>query len=69
MVQVLIKELHASPLVSVWCWCGWARETNSRPDGRVSHWVEHMNFKGTVNIPRDEMKDRREFGGTWNGYT
>jgi zinc protease len=36
----------------------------------VSHWVEHMNFKGTENIPRDEMKGIVErFGGTWNGYT
>src|SRR5262245_58779436 len=29
-----------------------------------------MNFNGTVNIPRDEMKGIVErFGGTWNGYT
>jgi zinc protease len=29
-----------------------------------------MNFKGTRNIPRDEMKGIVErFGGTWNGYT
>ena len=36
----------------------------------MSHWVEHMNFKGTTNIPRDEMKGIVErFGGMWNGYT
>ena len=36
----------------------------------ASHWVEHMNFKGTVNIPRDRMKGIVErFGGMWNGYT
>ena len=36
----------------------------------MSHWVEHMNFKGTENIPRDTMKGIVEqFGGTWNGYT
>ena len=36
----------------------------------VSHWVEHMNFKGTTNIPREEMKGIVErFGGMWNGYT
>jgi zinc protease len=29
-----------------------------------------MNFKGTRNIPRDEMKGLVErFGGLWNGYT
>ena len=29
-----------------------------------------MNFKGTRNIPRDQVKGIIEqFGGTWNGYT
>jgi zinc protease len=29
-----------------------------------------MNFKGTENIPRDQVKGIIEqFGGTWNGYT
>jgi zinc protease len=36
----------------------------------ISHWVEHMNFKGTTNIPRDQVKGIIEqFGGSWNGYT
>jgi zinc protease len=46
--------------------------SGDEPPGQtgVSHWVEHMNFKGTTNIPRDEMKGIVEkFGGTWNGYT
>jgi zinc protease len=69
-LKVLIKELHTAPLVSVWCWyrVGSGDELPGRTG--VSHWVEHMNFKGTVNIPRDEMKGIVEkFGGTWNGYT
>jgi zinc protease len=36
----------------------------------VSHWCEHMNFKGTTNIPRDQVKGIiEEYGGSWNGYT
>jgi zinc protease len=69
-LKVLIKEQHTAPLVSVWCWYR-VGSGDERP-GRtgVSHWVEHMNFKGTVNIPRDEMKGIVErFGGSWNGYT
>jgi zinc protease len=69
-LKILIKELHTAPLVSVWCWyrVGSGDELPGRTG--VSHWVEHMNFKGTVNIPRDEMKGIVErFGGTWNGYT
>ena len=56
--------------MSVWCWyrVGSGDELPGRTG--VSHWVEHMNFKGTTNIPRDEMKGIVErFGGTWNGYT
>ena len=69
-LKILVQELHTAPLVSVWCWykVGSGDETPGRTG--VSHWVEHMNFKGTTNIPRDEMKGIVEkFGGTWNGYT
>ena len=69
-LKVLVQEVHAAPLVSVWCWY----RVGSRDEGPgqtgVSHWVEHMNFKGTKNIPRDQMKGLVErFGGMWNGYT
>ena len=69
-LKVLVHESHTAPLVSVWCWY----RVGSRDEGAgrtgVSHWVEHMNFKGTVNIPRDQMKGMVErFGGMWNGYT
>ncbi|HEY2434286.1 MAG TPA: pitrilysin family protein [Vicinamibacterales bacterium] len=69
-LTVLTQELHTAPLVSVWCWYR-VGSGDERPGlTGVSHWVEHMNFKGTVNIPRDEMKGIVErFGGTWNGYT
>jgi zinc protease len=69
-LKILVQELHTAPLVSVWCWykVGSGDEAPGRTG--VSHWVEHMNFKGTTNIPRDEMKGIVEkFGGTWNGYT
>jgi len=69
-LKLLIQELHTAPLVSVWCW--YRVGSGDEPPGQtgVSHWVEHMNFKGTTNIPRDEMKGIVEkFGGTWNGYT
>jgi zinc protease len=69
-LTVLVQEVHTAPLVSVWSWYG----VGSRDEGvgltGASHWVEHMNFKGTVNIPREDMKGIVErFGGMWNGYT
>src|SRR6476660_1759510 len=69
-LRVVVQEVHTAPLVSVWSWYG----VGSRDEGPgltgVSHWVEHMNFKGTTNIPREEMKGIVErLGGMWNGYT
>ena len=69
-LKVLIREEHTAPLASVWCWY----KVGSKDEGSgltgVSHWVEHMNFKGTINIPRDKVKGIIEqFGGSWNGYT
>ena len=69
-LKVLIREERAAPLASVWCWY----KVGSKDEGPgltgVSHWVEHMNFKGTTNIPRDQVKGIIEqFGGSWNGYT
>ena len=69
-LTVLLREVHTAPLVSVWCWY----RVGSKDEGPgltgVSHWVEHMNFKGTTRISRDDIKgivDRH--GGFWNGYT
>lgn len=69
-LRVLVQEIHTAPLACVWCWY----RVGSKDEGPgltgVSHWVEHMNFKGTTNIPRDKVKGIIEqFGGYWNGYT
>lgn len=69
-LTVLVQEMHTAPLASVWCWY----KVGSRDEGPgctgASHWVEHMNFKGTRQIPRDQVKGIIEqFGGSWNGYT
>jgi zinc protease len=69
-LRVLVQEMHTAPLASVWCW--YRVGSKDEPSGLtgVSHWVEHMNFKGTTNIPRDKVKGIIEqFGGYWNGYT
>ena len=69
-LRVLIQEVHTAPLATVW---GWYR-VGSKDEGPgltgVSHWVEHMNFRGSTNIPRDKVKGIIEqYGGYWNGYT
>lgn len=69
-LKVLIQEVHTAPLASVWCWYRVGSRDEAPGLTGVSHWVEHMNFKGTRNIPRDQIKGIIEqFGGSWNGYT
>ena len=69
-LKVLIQEVHTAPLASVWCWYRVGSKDEGPGVTGVSHWCEHMNFKGTQNIPRDQVKGIIEkFGGSWNGYT
>jgi zinc protease len=69
-LKVLVQEEHTAPLASVWCWYKVGSKDEQPGLTGVSHWVEHMNFKGTTNIPRDQVKGIIEqFGGSWNGYT
>jgi len=69
-LKVLIEEVHTAPLASVWCWYKVGSKDEQTGLTGVSHWVEHMNFKGTTNIPREQIKGIIEkFGGSWNGYT
>ena len=69
-LRVIVSEVHTAPLASVWCWYKVVSKDEVTGLTGVSHWVEHMNFKGTTNIPRDQVKGIIEkFGGSWNGYT
>lgn len=67
---VLTREVHSAPVATC---CVWYRvgARNERPGiTGISHWVEHMLFKGTPDIPKGEM-DRliARNGGTFNGFT
>jgi zinc protease len=69
-LKVLVLEEHTAPLASVWSWYRVGSKDERPGLTGVSHWVEHMNFKGTTHIPRDQVKGIIEqFGGSWNGYT
>ena len=69
-LKVLVQEVHTAPLASVWCWYKVGSKDEAPGLTGVSHWVEHMNFKGTLNIPRNQVKGIIErYGGSWNGYT
>src|SRR5204862_1938001 len=67
-LKVLIQEEHTAPLASVWCWYKVGSKDERPGLTGVSHWCEHMNFKGTENSPRDQMKGIIEqYGGRFSG--
>jgi zinc protease len=69
-LKVLMLEVDTAPLVSLWCWYRVGSKNERTGLTGISHWVEHMNFKGTRRISTDEMRRRVETtGGVWNGYT
>ncbi len=69
-LKVLLKEVHTVPLISVSCWYRVGSKDEQIGSTGISHWVEHMNFKGTRSFSRDQMKSVIEdAGGYWNGYT
>ncbi len=67
---MLLQVAKSAPIVSVWCWYK-VGSSDERPGlTGISHWLEHMNFKGTKRFSKEKMKsliERR--GGYWNGYT
>lgn len=69
-LQVRLKEIHTAPLISSWLWYR-VGSRNERPGATgISHWVEHMQFKGTPTFPAGVL-DRAisRDGGVWNAGT
>jgi len=67
---VLTSEAHSAPVATCWVWYRVGARNEGIGTTGISHWVEHMLFKGTPNIPKGSM-DRliARNGGTFNGFT
>jgi zinc protease len=69
-LKTVVIEDHASPVVSlqIWVRCGGVNE--SGPNSGVSHFLEHMIFKGTDKISANEISKIVESnGGSINAAT
>ena len=69
-LSVSLKEIHNAPLVSNWLWYRVGSKDEVTGLTGISHWTEHMQFKGTTKYP-SAVLDRvisRE-GGYWNAFT
>ncbi len=54
-LTVLICEMHHAPVASQWLWFRVGGRNEQAGCTGISHWVEHMMFKGTPNVPKGEM--------------
>ena len=69
-LRVLIQEVHTAPVATFWVWYRVGSRNEVAGLTGVSHWVEHLLFKGTPSYPAGtltRMIDR--LGGRWNAFT
>ncbi len=69
-LTVFLKEIHTAPLVSHWVWYRVGSRNEKPGFTGISHWVEHMQFKGTAAFPTGVLdKAVSRDGGMWNAFT
>lgn len=69
-LAVRLKEIHTSPIISHWVWYRVGSRNELPGTTGVSHWVEHMQFKGTPKFPASILdKAISRDGGYWNAFT
>jgi len=69
-MQVMLKELHTAPIVSHWIWYRVGSRDERPGNTGISHWVEHMQFKGSPQFPAGVLdKAVSRDGGVWNAFT
>lgn len=69
-LQVMLKEIHTAPIISNWAWYRVGSRDEIPGITGISHWVEHMQFKGTTQFPAGVLdKAVSREGGVWNAFT
>ncbi len=69
-LKILLKEIHTAPLISSWVWYRVGSRDELAGHTGISHWVEHMQFKGTSQFPASSLdRDISRDGGFWNAFT
>ncbi len=69
-LEIKLKEIHTAPVISSWVWYRVGSRDEIPGKHGISHWVEHMQFKGTRRFPADVIeKGVARAGGVWNAFT
>src|SRR5512135_3055691 len=69
-LTIQLKEIHTAPIISHWVWYRVGSRNETPGITGISHWVEHMQFKGTPKFPASLLdKAIARDGGFWNAMT
>lgn len=69
-LQVILRESHDAPITSFWVWYRVGSRNEVPGLTGISHWVEHMQFKGTPSLAKGAIfGEVSKHGGTLNALT
>ncbi|MBA4400015.1 MAG: insulinase family protein [Anaerolinea sp.] len=69
-LSIYLLEIHTAPIISHWVWYRVGSRYETAGLTGISHWVEHMQFKGTPRFPASHLdKAISRTGGVWNAFT
>ena len=69
-LTIIARSRRTAPIGSFWMWYRVGGRNETPGITGISHWVEHMLFKGTEQLPSGEIFRRiSAAGGSLNGFT
>jgi zinc protease len=69
-LTALIREMHHAPVATFWVFYRVGSRNELPGTTGISHWVEHMMFKGTPSFPSQTLDWAiSRVGGHWNAFT
>lgn len=69
-LKLILREVHEAPLASIWVWYRVGSRNELPGETGMSHWVEHMQFKGTRDLEKGAIfQSVSRVGGTLNAFT
>jgi zinc protease len=69
-LKVILREAHDAPIASFWVWYRVGARNEVPGLTGVSHWVEHMQFKGTPTLGKGAIfREVSKNGGVLNALT
>lgn len=69
-LQVLSRRLRHAPVVCSMVWYGVGSRNETAGQTGISHFLEHMMFKGTPRFPCGALEEGvKARGGMWNAFT